>query len=157
VDQARALKVRLAFQVSCRVHQDLLDAPGPADELGIARHQHCRGARDVGSGHGRAVHALNAAAWNGRGDLLTWRQDVGLATTVAGRSAGGEVAYAIEMRIASMGRTDGDDQVGISGVSDADRPVATAKAALLRARAVFKPGVTSGRYYDRTGSHEAIA
>src|SRR6185436_15174131 len=141
-----ALEIALAPEVGGGRGQDLFDAGRPSDQLFVARHEQRRRAADVRRGHARAVLAGRVRVRDGRLDLLAGRDDVGLYPPVAGRAAAGEVADAVRVRLEAVRGADGDDEVGVAGIGDADAAIALGRRPL--GRLVLDVALVAGRGHD---------
>src|SRR5439155_6608687 len=63
---------------------------------------------------------LAPAAWHRPNDLFARSQDVGFAPAIAGRASARKITDAIGVWRRSVGRADGDDSIGITGIGNRD-------------------------------------
>src|SRR5436305_5380599 len=114
VEHAMPLEAALAAEIGGALAEEALEPERLADQLGIAGHQHRRGAADVRRGHAGAVEVAPFAPRQGRTDTLAGRDEVRLHASVPGRPPAREEADPVRVRPETVRRADRDHTSRVS-------------------------------------------
>src|SRR6185369_131506 len=149
VEHAVALEAALATKIGRALAEDLFDSAWLTDQLVVASHQHRRSSTDVRRGHAGAVELSPVTIQQRRFDSFTRRHQIGLETTVAGRTTAREKANPVGMWFKTVSGADCDHPVSVARISNAESSV-TFERSVLGLKALITEITRSGHNDNST-------